>query len=357
MSTLPAMIASLASSRCREAGLDLGEGEIEVLLGEWMDLRQSLNQAIDTTLPFETSSKVFFSPSGKGSFIPCFAAPHQDSLPDQNSDLVTRPSPVVMDKREGESSLVFEKEDLRVVIHWNKLEHSSRVLTFARFSPSKEGEWLLQDHPSGSPAQTVVVKYSAAFWNPIVQDHNSILPCSAWSTLPDGFIVKASHYSHGLLWDPSGTSPAETCLYPDGSTYWRRRYRAGLCRDNASSPCFEAFWGTGTPMVVEYGHEGVGKHRPANQGPAYQEFHVNGQPALVMYAEHGKAKSCAWFNSDGTPLLQRETPALRNDLIPTNSLLSPDNHRLEFSVIPPALTALTVVSLGKKRILGRRRSA
>jgi hypothetical protein len=304
-----------------------------------MDTRGRVTEAVSASLSFDSSLRIFFSPEGEGEFLPCWENSERNgsALASSPSSRHDRPSPIVVGKESGESSLVMEGNSVRVVIHLNKSFPSARVLTLLRFPPSPEGEWLRQDPPSGSPAEVAIVEHSTT---------TRAGKSSGARKLPDDplplFVVKESHYSHGLLWDPDDSTPAENCCHPGGGIHWRRRYSGGICRSSSGSPCLEVFWPSGLPKVVEYGREGVGKHRPSHEGPAYQEFLADGRPCFVMFAQSGKAESCSWFSPDGKPL-----QLLRSgqEAVDSSSLLSPGNLLSEFSVCPPALSALRVMPI------------
>lgn len=300
-----------------------------------MDKRRWLQKAISTSLPFSTNSKIFFSPESRGEFLPCVGERQDDETQTSPTPWGECPSPIVVGKDQGEASLVIEENSARVVVHINEAFRSARVMTMFRFAPSREGEWLRQDLPSGSPSEIILVEH-AILTAPKSAGKKKNSP--AHSSL---FVKKEKHYSHGLLWDPDENTPAETCYYPSGSIHWRRRYRQGICRGGAGHPCLEVFWPSGQPKVLEYGGEGVGKHRPMRDGPAYQEFHATGHPCFVMFAETGKIKSCSWFSQEGKPI-----PLFRHghEMIEPEKLLEPGDAMSEFSVTPPALYSLGVVS-------------
>jgi hypothetical protein len=314
--------SGLAFLRCSEAGMKITAEEIADLLTN-LGSHRSGREGIADPSPSLLSLKVFFSPTSSGNFIPC--DPTAGSSPsDYHSSQKTwqsLPSPILMGKGVGESSLLLEKNTTRVVIHWNESAQFARVLNFASFSPSDQGTWLRQNTPSGLPAEVSVLEKP---------------PTSPAETNPQ-FMIKESFYSHGQLWDPSEHVPAETCYYPNGQVYWHRRYRGGTCRSIAARPCLQVFWPSGSPQIVEYGREGVGKHRPLHLGPAYQEFYTSGKPALVMFAEDGKMKSCQWFDDKGHSV---EAGVSAQDIVPSNSLVLPRDILMEFDVSPPALSMM-----------------
>jgi hypothetical protein len=330
---LRSMLSRMAFSRCKSAGLDLKEEEVCGLFSQWLDSVQGSGDLAPPRLPFESEVKVFFSPEAKGMFIQCLSAGDRERNSISPHARQTRPSPIVLGKEDGETSLLFEGEAVRVVVHLNEFFHSGRVVTFFRFPSSKEGEWLRQDLPSGEPAETFIEGGS----NVSLFASASTARADLEATTSDSsmIFVKESHFSHGLLWDPNKNTPAEICYYPDGGVYWKRRYRGGICRGNGKLPCFEAFWPCATPQIVEYGNAELGKHRPLREGPAYQEFYANGNPAVVMFAERGKLKSCSWFEYDGQKL---SLPCQGKSVIPANSLMVPGDILSESSIAPPALS-------------------
>jgi hypothetical protein len=285
--------------------------------------QQSERESAVWSSPSRLSLKVFFCPTSTGNFIPWVhsAKSAPPAYPSTQETWQSLPSPILMGKGVGESSLLLEQNSTRVVIHLNESERFVRVLNFASFSTSDQGTWLRQNTPSGLPAEVSVLEKP---------------PISPAETNPQ-FMIKESFYSHGQLWDPSEHVPAETCYYPNGQAYWHRRYRGGTCRAIADRPCLEVFWPSGSPQIVEYGREGVGKHRPLHLGPAYQEFYTSGKPALVMFAEDGEMKSCQWFDNKGRPV---EAGVSAQDIVPSNSLVLPRDILMEFDVSPPALSMM-----------------
>lgn len=104
--------------------------------------------------------------------------------------------------------------------------------------------------------------------------------------MPYAFVERETHYSHGLLWDPGKTSASDVRYYDDGSVRWRRRHQGGRLMGRGDSvPFHESYWPTGFLQAEEYGSSNSGRHRDANIGPAYAEYHPNGKKSLQVYAE------------------------------------------------------------------------
>lgn len=149
------------------------------------------------------------------------------------------------------------------------------------------GTWVKQDLPSGVAAEV----FFATDWGG--KDGRGV---------DEPFLGKETHYTQGLLWDPDRNTAAETCYYEDGGIRWIRRSRGGKFASRDGKPCLESFGRDGNPELAEYGSEGVGRHRPVEEGPAYIEFHPNGQAAVEIFVERGKVKKSNWFDLSGNKI-------------------------------------------------------
>ncbi len=105
---------------------------------------------------------------------------------------------------------------------------------------------------------------------------------------PMAYVSRETHYAHGLLWDPSAEIAADICYYEDGGVKWKRRYQGGRMMGRGDfSPAHESYWPGNSLQAAEYGSVNFGRHRDPAAGPAYIEYHPNGQKALEVFAHRG----------------------------------------------------------------------
>lgn len=164
-----------------------------------------------------------------------------------------------------------------------KISLESHLLEGTRLIQAKipgtlDSGWDPHDTPAGGAALTTVRMTGFSGQN-------------AWQR--HGFVWKESHYSFGRRWDPSSDTAAVNYYFESGGLKCRQRFTQGESCTVGDVPVFEGFYPDGTLRAVEYGVGRGGRHRPVNLGPAYQEFHPNGSPALIVFAENGVQKGKA----------------------------------------------------------------
>jgi hypothetical protein len=159
---------------------------------------------------------------------------------------------------------------MRISLESHLLEGTRLVQ--AKIPSTLDGGWDPHDTPAGGAARTTV-----RLAVPSGQD--------AWTRR--GFVWKESHYSFGRRWDPSADRAAANYYFQSGALKCRQRFLQGASCTGGDIPVFEGFYPDGTLRAIEYGDSQQGRHRPINLGPAYQEFHPNGSPSLIIFAERG----------------------------------------------------------------------
>jgi hypothetical protein len=146
-------------------------------------------------------------------------------------------------------------------------------LTVLACSPEEGGgaTWSKHDLPSGSPSFTRIEKTDGPFEG----------GCDFC------YVSREMSFSHGELWDRSLHIPADRGYYSDGSARWEIRYVSNRTAGRDGSPLCRLFWGNGNVMAEEYGDSLIGRHRAAEDGPAYLEYYPNGTVAAKVFAIHG----------------------------------------------------------------------
>ncbi len=144
-----------------------------------------------------------------------------------------------------------------------------------------EGDgWELHDTPAGGAARTHLI---------LTGDEKA------------AYIWREGRYSYGRRWDPTPGVAAETFYYEDGRVRCQQHFIQGAARGANGGPVFEGFRKDGSSVVVEYGDSRWGKHRPVEEGPAYQETHPNGNPAVVVFAIKGRQRGKTLrYGADGS---------------------------------------------------------
>lgn len=176
--------------------------------------------------------------------------------------------------------LVIQRADWRVAVFY--CGDKAEIGCVSTFNKNSQGQWMRQGVPSVSPSEVFLYR-----------DYGE-------REMP--FVLKESYFSDGLLWNPRPGTPADVCYHPNGAVRWRRWATDGKFSSTNAGPCLEVFAENGAPVLVEYGKEGVGRHRSREDGPAYSEFHRNGQVALQVFAENGRILKTNWFDQDGSKM-------------------------------------------------------
>ncbi len=196
--------------------------------------------------------------------------------------------------------------------HWKVFLHPSLhldergssqggTITTLLKDPLKKGNAWVQDPIFGSPAKTTI---SAG--------DSPELPNMEYF-----YVSRETHYSHGLVWDPNSEKAADMAFFDDGSIKWKRRYQGGKMMGRGDCiPAHESYWPAGILQAEEYGSVNHGRFRDPLIGPAYVEYHPNGQKALEVFAYWHEANpssivitgSGAW-DSGGKPRTPDEQEA------------------------------------------------
>lgn len=134
---------------------------------------------------------------------------------------------------------------------------------------------LVHDLPEGSAGRTTV-------------STGADFTVAGQRVVPIAHVSGELHHSHGLLWDPTADCAADIRYHQDGSIKWKRRYRGGRMMGRGDgTPAHESYWPGGRLQAEEYGSANFGRHRDPAAGPAYAEYHPNGQKALEVFARRG----------------------------------------------------------------------
>lgn len=134
--------------------------------------------------------------------------------------------------------------------------------------------WVSQDLPSGAPAETVISS-----------------PCNYGDCGQSDFsyVFRERNFFQGEQWNSRRNISADRAYYDHGGPRWAFNYVAGEPKSESDRPWCSFFWEDGSPMMREYGCYRRGLHRPASEGPAYEEFYRGGKSAQQVYAEYGRA--------------------------------------------------------------------
>lgn len=156
---------------------------------------------------------------------------------------------------------------------------------------SSDGGWVLQDLPSGSPAETIT--------SPSVNFGDG-------GEVENTYVLSERNFFQGKLWNRLRESPADLAYYDHGGLRWTMKYTNGEPQTSRSSPWCKFFWPSGSVMMEEYGSAKTGRHRPVQAGPAYQEYYPDGNIALSIFSENGQIVGTGkWFDERGNQVNPR----------------------------------------------------